>query len=84
MVNNRLCYEFYLCNRSIQRVEIVGYVTCKSIKTKKVILYIDDGSGIIQCVKFYNETDYEKSLPFANVSIGDLVSIKGRIIIFNE
>ena len=84
IVETNLCYEFYLFNRSIQRVEVVGYVVSKSIKSKKIILYIDDGSDVIQIVKFFDETDYNKSLPYSNISLGDMVSLKGRIVMFNK
>lgn len=79
-----MCFEFYLANRSIQRAEVAGYVVSKKVASKKVTLYLDDGSGIVQCSKFYDEADYEKSLPFASVSLGDMVAVRGRIIMFNE
>ena len=84
VVSSGMCYELYLCKRSIQRVEVVGTIVSKAIKSEKIILYIDDGSGILQCVKFYDERDYTRSLPFAHISLGDLVSIRGRLTFFNE
>ena len=79
-----MCYHFYLCNRAIQKVEVEGWVVSKVIKSNKVILFIDDGTGIVQCVKFFDDTDYEKSLPYANVVLGDTVSIRGRIVMFDR
>lgn len=84
IVETNLCFEFYLFNRSIQRVEIVGYVVSKAIKAKKIILCIDDGSDVIQCVKFYDENDYDRSLPYSKTSLGDVVSLKGKIVVFNK
>ncbi len=83
VINNSVCYEFYLCNRSIQRVEVVGCCVSKVIKSKKVLLHLDDGTGIVQCVKFFDETDIDKSIPFSNVVLGDMVSIRGRLVLFD-
>jgi aspartyl/asparaginyl-tRNA synthetase len=84
IVQHGMCFEYYLANRSIQQVEVMGYVVSKRVMSKKVVLYLDDGSGVVQCAKFYDESDYEKSLPFANVNLGDVVSIRGRIVMFQE
>lgn len=53
-VNEKDIFLFYLCNRGISKVEIIGWVTSIQITSKKIIYYIDDGTGIIRCTKFIN------------------------------
>ena len=79
-----MCYQFYMCNRAVQKVELVGCIVSKAIKSSKVILHLDDGTAIVQCVKFFDDTDYEKSLPYTNVNLGDTVLIRGRVVMFDK
>ena len=48
IVQHGMCFEFYIADRSVQRVEVAGYVVSKKVASKKVVLYIDDGTGVIQ------------------------------------
>lgn len=67
-------YEFRICGRPISKVELVGIVVRKAVKSRKVILQIDDGTGLIECLKFY-DSDY--AVPLQHIQIGELVSVKG-------
>jgi hypothetical protein len=47
-------YEFYLFDRPVQKIEIVGTIIGKVVRAKRVLLYVDDGTGVIECSKIYN------------------------------
>lgn len=67
-------FLFYLCGRGISKVEIVGWVTSVQIKQKKIIYYVDDGSGKIRCSRFFTSVDAPLH---SSVAVGDLVCAKG-------
>ena len=70
-------FLFYLCGRGISKVEIVGIVRSVQTRQKKVVYHIDDGTGSMRCVKFFNTSDatsYSAFLP------GDMVAVKGILV----
>ena len=76
--------EFKIYNRSISKVEIVGIIIKRDIKrTNKIMLVIDDGTGIITCNKMVNENNINSNNTnnhhTYDYRIGDLVTIKGKI-----
>jgi len=71
-------YEFYLYDRPLQRVEVVGVIVKKTVKTKKVMIEIDDGTGVLECTKLYNSAENEP-VPLQGFSLGQLVCIRGQV-----
>ena len=43
---------FYLCNRPVSKVEIMGIVLGVEIKDSKVTMFVDDGTAVVRCVKY--------------------------------
>ncbi len=61
----------------------MGTLVCRAVKSKKILIYIDDGTGVIECVKFFSEKEFEKALPYTSLSLGDCVVVRGKIIFYN-
>ena len=43
---------FYLCNRPVSKVEIMGIVLGVEIKDSKVTMFVDDGTAVVRCIKY--------------------------------
>ena len=75
--------EFNIFNRSISKVEIVGIIVKREIKrTNKIMLVIDDGTGIVTCNKVINSNNINDSSSINIIDdykLGDLVTIRGKI-----
>lgn len=67
---------FYLRRVPIIKVHIVGCLVSVEIRTKKITYHIDDGTGVIRCVRYLNEQ--QKPVQNSYV-IGDLVMVKGSL-----
>lgn len=70
-------FEFMHHHRGCTKVEVCGIVTCIARKSSKAIINVDDGTGVIKCVKFVNSRRDE--VPFETLSLGDLIDIKGTL-----
>lgn len=87
-VNHTDVFLFYLCNRPISKVEIMGRVISIQIRLKKITYYIDDGTGIMRCTKFLNINATDTTNQVINTingansfEVGDLVSVRGTIVL---
>ena len=43
-----------------------------------VVFIVDDGTGLKECVKFFNIND---PTPYSNITLGELVAVKGVLAI---
>ena len=50
--------HFYLCNRPVVKVQIVGVVVALDRKTKRITFHVDDCTGIMRCIKFLDSDGY--------------------------
>eukprot|EP01033_Poteriospumella_lacustris_P003613 gene3613-2605_t len=67
---------FYLRNKPLIKVHIVGCLVSIDTRPKKITYHVDDGTGVIRCVRYLNENgDFDLS----PLEIGDLVMIKGSV-----
>jgi aspartyl/asparaginyl-tRNA synthetase len=69
-------FLFKYLSRPISKVEIVGIVMSLQTSFKKSIYHVDDGTGVIRCIKYMN--DEKINTNFA-LQLGDLVSVKGTL-----
>ena len=78
-------YLMYYMDRPILKVEIVGILREIRRKENKVTVVCDDGTGVIECIKFI---DIDEKTQVDSICIGDLISIKGCVykasLNFNE
>lgn len=73
-------FENRYLGRIVTKVEVCGLVTRLQRKTKKVTVRIDDGTGVIDCIKYTDPDNLEQdATPFPHLQIGDLVTIKGDL-----
>lgn len=70
-------FVFKLNQTPISKVEAIGIVRRLERRDRKTWLSIDDGTGIMDCVKFYKDTD---ALPYRDIVVGNMVSIKGMLL----
>ena len=87
-VNHTDVFLYYLCNRPVSKVEIMGRVISIQIRLKNITYYIDDGTGMMRCTKFLNikATDTTNQVVNAisgsnSFEVGDLVSVRGTIVL---
>ena len=74
-VNNSFgIFEYRYFSRGIMKVEVVGIVSSISRKSKKLIIGIDDGTGVIKCIKFLDDIN-ESAYP--SLKLGDFATVKG-------
>lgn len=66
---------FYLYRTPILKVHIVGLVVSADIKIKRAMYHIDDGTGVVRCVKFLNENQAAPE----TFAVGQLVMVKGSL-----
>ena len=72
--------EMYYFGRPMNKAELVGIVVDIIRTAKRATVYIDDGTGVMPCIKFLNIHDPDAG-PFApDLSIGDLVTVRGKLI----
>lgn len=72
--------EMYYFGRPMSKAELVGIVVDIIRTAKRATVYIDDGTGVMPCIKFLNIHDPDAG-PFApDLSIGDLVTVRGKLI----
>ncbi len=67
-------FEYRYFSRGIMKVEVVGIVSSISRKAKKLIISIDDGTGVIKCIKFLDDIN-ESAYP--SLKLGDFATVKG-------
>jgi hypothetical protein len=67
---------FYLRRKPILKAHVVGIVVSIDIRPKKITYHVDDGTGVIRCVRYLNEYQIDFSL---SLRIGDLVMVKGML-----
>lgn len=65
----------YLYERPISKVEIVGVVVSVDCRVKRINYHIDDGTGIIRCVKYLDGI----SNYIVPCMVGDTVDVKGML-----
>jgi len=73
--NRRL--EFFYLNRPVSRVEVMGLVIDITKRKAKVWVTIDDGTGVLHCVKYINENQYSHVDPLKGIIVGNLITIRG-------
>jgi hypothetical protein len=71
-------YELYYLGRPISKVDLVGTVVKKKPGSNRRYIHIDDGTGVMTCIKFLNPNISEESE--TGVDIGDLVNITGKLM----
>ena len=81
--NDEGLWEFYLFGRPVVKVEVLGRV--RSIDTRKrskVILGVQDQSSdrLIECKKWY-DSDSNEALPLRDFQLGDVVAVRGVLVI---
>lgn len=67
--------ELFYEGRPISKVEITGILRSIDRKPKRITFHIDDGTGVIRCIKFLDEDGYF-SMPG---EIGQLVLARGML-----
>lgn len=72
--------EIYYFGRPISKVEVVGVVVNIVRTSKRATVYIDDGTGTIPSIKFLNANDTESGTFMFGLAIGQLVTIRGKLI----
>jgi len=86
-INDNDVFLFYLCNRPISKVEIMGRIISTQFRLKKITYYVDDGTGVMRCTKFLNNNSTTSNQFFSTISgsssfqVGDLVSVRGTIVL---
>lgn len=68
----------FLHKRPIQKVEIVGIIVSLDRKLNKIIVYIDDGTGIIRAVKYLDQSPGAPTYLFPG-NIGETIIVKGNL-----
>ena len=68
--------EHYYYGRPVSRVEVVGIVVDILWQKNKIVLTIDDGTGLIRCFIFINTSLVETSDPLKFADIGALVIVQ--------
>jgi hypothetical protein len=53
--NNRNYFQFLFHDRPISKVEIAGIVVNIIIQSRRISVYVDDGTGIVKCMKILND-----------------------------
>lgn len=81
-------------DRPILKAEVVGIIVNVILSSKRQTYYVDDGTGVIRCVKFLSDNgNYNKStitssgdikskvdnIDATEISVGDLVSVRGML-----
>ena len=69
--------EFWYHDRPVSRVEVMGIITDITRRQRKIWISLDDGTGIIHCVKYVNENQFSHLDPIKGVTVGSLVTIRG-------
>jgi hypothetical protein len=70
-------FGFEIYGRPIRKAEVVGIVRGISQKAKRTLVTVDDGTEVVDCLRFF---DSDEIPPFQGLEIGNLVSVKGSII----
>ena len=71
--------EHYYYGRPVSRVEVVGIVVDILWQKNKIVLTIDDGTGLIRCFKYINTSLVETSDPLKFADIGAVVIVQGTL-----
>lgn len=77
---NKTCPTLHwMGNFKVRNVQIVGTVVSVTRKTKFDMLRLDDGSGVVDCIRWVKDlkSASEKVVPFPN--LGDCVSVCGSL-----
>jgi hypothetical protein len=53
--SNRNYFQFLFHERPISKVEIAGIVVNTVIQSRRISIYVDDGTGIVKCMKILND-----------------------------
>eukprot|EP01031_Cornospumella_fuschlensis_P025369 gene25369-30635_t len=69
-------FVFSLRSQPIGQVEITGLVVSVDIKLKRVIVHLDDGTGIVRCTKIL---DGISTFDTSALNLGNLLTIRGSI-----
>jgi hypothetical protein len=48
-------FQFLFHNRPISKVEIAGIVVNIVIQSRRISIYVDDGTGVVKCMKILND-----------------------------
>ena len=71
--------EFFYLRRPVSRVEVMGVITDISNRRSKIWLTLDDGTGIVHCVKYINENSYNNVDPIKGAKVGSLFTVRGSL-----
>ncbi|RYG98868.1 hypothetical protein EON65_50930 [archaeon] len=69
-------FVFFLHTQPIGQVEITGLLVSVDIKIKRIIVHLDDGTGIVRCTKV---VDGISTFDTSSLTLGKLVTIRGSI-----
>ena len=73
-------FHLSLYSRPISKVEVVGIITHIEVQRARITYKVDDGTGVIRCVKFIspdNESVEGEAIRSSIIAAGTLVSAKG-------
>ena len=72
-------YELYYLGRPISKVDLVGTVVKKKPGNNRRYVNIDDGTGVMTCIKFLNQNVVSEESD-TGIEVGDLVNITGKLM----
>lgn len=72
-------FQFHYKRMPILKVSVMGVVVRISLKRNSVTYYVDDGTGVIRCVKYLNNPNADTFVVDHYVQMGNLVSAKGNL-----
>jgi len=75
---------FLFNNKIFSKVEIMGKIIGRSIKDQRLILYIDDCTGVIESVVWRNQNETFYQLAEKALQSGLFVRINGNVDYFNS
>ena len=71
--------EYYYYGRPVSRVEVVGVVVNILRQKNKIVLTVDDGTGLIRCLKYISASIVETSDPLKFADIGAVIIVQGTL-----
>lgn len=70
-------FEYYLHDRPVSRVEVVGVVVEIKRSANRIVFTVDDGTGLIRCLKFLAQKMADVSDPMRHADVGSVVIVQG-------
>ena len=69
---------FYLFQRPITKVELVGYIISKAIRNQRIEYVLDDGTALVQVVQWIQD-DHQEPETAPILALGTLVRVQGKL-----